>query len=968
MATKFKAVTIKPKDGGRLAPSISAEEAGVTNYVTKRDWRRLLDREIRGEGYDKFRPDLSAAQGSQHLPDGANGDDINLVTMARRPNGTKVIIVGTKEKLYRYVGDEDAGVYASGVFESGVFEEITGDWYQIGSGFSSSGKRWEVKQVGNYLTFNNEVDLPVTYDFLSEMVIPIYELRDQGIAKVDHIDSNSDLLVAASISQIREEQIDSVISPVNFDVGNKYVISRRYFNYSGILGAPAKLRIGGNTASDDGSTGNYIVADRAFFSAPDVGRVLAFRNGLQVKITGYTSSTVVTFTGTATVISPFQSFYINDAVFGPTEPYIFGSFDRLALAFEYTTAGEANASMTDGILTADSALFASSGSGAGAIGIRWEDGTISAFTKIDSYTASAHFFGGDDRPLQKVILIGTQTATNVFEADHVGQTLIWQNGVARKIVEYVSGSQVKLSSPIDFYWPQESEPPIDLGSGASSLAPLSYFQSFFITNPDAYAEVEDEAKYEKVSYRVAWSAAESPRQWAASADCAITAGSHMLRTERPVLWLEGGNSVVVLGAGVNGASLIAKVLSVLNGGTLFYLDTAASTTVGYGDGLIQNLEQVGNLVGFDDLLDDGSAIVAIKSLREALIVYKETSIIVGEYQAVAGAAYNFRRAIQTDMTPWYKHAVVTVDGLYHLYPGSTNFYRFDLVNRQPVEVEQFRLAESLFYQQADLSDPYEVFAVDNAVANEIWFCYPGLNGDYAMRFDYRFGTLSTTSIEANAGAVVVNPITGDDWFVFANADKLYRYGLVAAPEKAGTGTQSTTTVTAPGGPFLPRHVGWTLKWADGTHVAITGYTSATAVTVDTSATKTSQGFTLIPAIWHRDGSNYDSILESGLEGWGNQFSEKRMNQYVLLPSGKSPDFSATLQLYGVRNAAETPTELFSYSMTSVKTENMVPTHEIANYFRDKLTVSGKNNPAEISARIFSVTGVDSRSFNRQVTD
>ena len=52
----YKAYTFTPAQGGKLMASVSKDTIGVKNYLTKRDFRRVLDREQRREGYDYFAP------------------------------------------------------------------------------------------------------------------------------------------------------------------------------------------------------------------------------------------------------------------------------------------------------------------------------------------------------------------------------------------------------------------------------------------------------------------------------------------------------------------------------------------------------------------------------------------------------------------------------------------------------------------------------------------------------------------------------------------------------------------------------------------------------------------------------------------------------------------------------------------------------------------------------------------------
>ena len=93
--------------------SVSKDTVGVKNYLTKRDFRRVLDREQRREGYDYFAPkDLLFANQYSQYPTGDGGEsetaEINLIHSAIRPNGDKALIVGNKYgKLLRYEGTDD---------------------------------------------------------------------------------------------------------------------------------------------------------------------------------------------------------------------------------------------------------------------------------------------------------------------------------------------------------------------------------------------------------------------------------------------------------------------------------------------------------------------------------------------------------------------------------------------------------------------------------------------------------------------------------------------------------------------------------------------------------------------------------------------------------------------------------------------------------------------------------------------
>lgn len=311
---RYRQPETKPALGGLLVTRGSSDNAGHLNYVTKRNWRRDLDVEVRREGIDYFVPNVSVPVAGQPFPgqiqidsltfaagevtatalqgqwfeDGEtiiisgatdpayNGtftisdvtdttfkyaitgtpvtpdvsfaiyatpiEVLNLVAMARRPNGQTAVIAGSKRRLYRFFAFEDpdyisrdpadypaltpadqlsywsdgtlfpadAADYPPGtpVSQQQYVDSLTnGTWIVIGSGFSLLGKRWETVSINGYMVFNNAVDLPVTYRVEELHVVPIYEMREQGIASVGTISALNGILMGADITEIQPDKL-----------------------------------------------------------------------------------------------------------------------------------------------------------------------------------------------------------------------------------------------------------------------------------------------------------------------------------------------------------------------------------------------------------------------------------------------------------------------------------------------------------------------------------------------------------------------------------------------------------------------------------------------------------------------------------------------------------------------------------------------------------------------------------------
>lgn len=155
---------------------------GPADYVQKTNWRRDRDQEIRREGWIDFSP--IAAIANQNVYDAAL-TCTRLVELVRG-DGTKAIL-GFSRSAVR------------------LFSNTLGTWSTIGSGYSASGKRWQVVMINSTLIANNGVDLPFYWNIGDAAVTPLYELREVGVASVGRIIENSGFLIVADITEIFAE-------------------------------------------------------------------------------------------------------------------------------------------------------------------------------------------------------------------------------------------------------------------------------------------------------------------------------------------------------------------------------------------------------------------------------------------------------------------------------------------------------------------------------------------------------------------------------------------------------------------------------------------------------------------------------------------------------------------------------------------------------------------------------------------
>ena len=185
---RFKPFTIKPTSGGALVNVSSAENVGAENYVEKVNFRRVVDREVRREGWSYFNPNEATDITAQRLAALA-GYAVTGVAEAVRANGDRLLIALTKDKVLRY--------------------ELNGTWTEIGAGYTTGGRRWEVVPINGELIFNNGVDLPFTISVGFPYPRPIWELRERGVASVGTIAEYFGFLHCFDIREIHADDLNA---------------------------------------------------------------------------------------------------------------------------------------------------------------------------------------------------------------------------------------------------------------------------------------------------------------------------------------------------------------------------------------------------------------------------------------------------------------------------------------------------------------------------------------------------------------------------------------------------------------------------------------------------------------------------------------------------------------------------------------------------------------------------------------
>lgn len=184
-------------DAGSLCSDLSYDSISPKDWSRKDNWRRVLDCEVVREGWDYWRPNQSQPITNQKYT-GVTGY-VLAAEEIRNPAGNSAIVAVVDSTIRR-------------------FDFATGAWVQIGSGFqtyASTGgaiRRWQIVQLNGAAVFNNGVDLPVYWRIGMASVLPIYELREKGVASVGRITEYSGFLMAADVTEVNAAYMTTLMN------------------------------------------------------------------------------------------------------------------------------------------------------------------------------------------------------------------------------------------------------------------------------------------------------------------------------------------------------------------------------------------------------------------------------------------------------------------------------------------------------------------------------------------------------------------------------------------------------------------------------------------------------------------------------------------------------------------------------------------------------------------------------------
>lgn len=625
-----------------------------------------------------------------------------------------------------------------------------------------------------------------------------------------------------------------------------------------------------------GTSAGSPVFRRDFFSAGHVGKTILVSNGLSVPVENFVSVNKVKVSGRISSLDGESRVF---RVISESTAALTGTVSKTATLA--TVAGVGTSFTTE--LSIGQLIRIGSNEEVRQVVDIASNTSLTVDSPFDDTQAGVTGYRVSD---YTVLLSGAH-----FTSSMVGKKVLFADGSSRTITAFQNSRRVD----VDDHKEIES-------------------QLFEIENITAYDAISDGARAQRVRYRALWSGIDEPYNFKSSPVGSISNGSNILELTYQARSFRNGDQVTIAGAGINGANLTAVIQNILPNHTTFVLDTFASTSVSSAP--VIRTASIGTIVGYKDLADNSYAIIAARSLSEVLVVYKERGAYLCDYTGDPDQPFAFRHRYEGHKTPHYRYSLstVAVNGMdMHVYRGRNSFYAFDLTRQVPVEIPELEDVENLF--EGTNPGINNVFAFDNPITKEWFFCFGGSGDDKAICYDYLQRTVRTTSADIVAGACIER-LTGDDnafthhWVAMAIDKTVVIYGKTDEPE-----------------PMLGNR----------------------------------------KSIFARDGSDYQSIMRSSM--WGSRGGgELHVTQFIYEVSSHSGDAGPLVfSMFGIDNPAQGGTLLFEETIELPQSEPNIGLHFERTMFQDQIVASG-DGECRISSRTVYASAMVTHGHARRERD
>jgi hypothetical protein len=446
--------------------------------------------------------------------------------------------------------------------------------------------------------------------------------------------------------------------------------------------------------------------------------------------------------------------------------------------------------------------------------------------------------------------------------------------------------------------------------------------SAVMNDPLPYKTIVDSAITTRITFRRIWSNIGNPTDFAVtvpgSADAYV--GPTELTLQWPMASFEVGDTVLVVGAGAAGGNLTTTIAGIA--GNIWTLTDPVLTSVTDTD--VQRPTDINSIAGYDDIEDDGSAIVMQIALKTQLMTFKASGHIWQTYYTgdLDTPFAKDRVTKKGGVAPRFPRAVVNVvndnNEEYLLFPGAKHFYRLDLGSQAPQQEPLFMGAEKeLFFSRIQGVGPYDVWAADNTCTDEIIFGY--------LWDAYEVGYYGATRAIALKYAKNCESLSEIDGFNFTCA---------ASIQKPLSGFDCDEVES------------WFVMGAGDGSVTLYGETNMEVLTR------------------RRYGETFEASLAGGLFAAANASDTgSYARRFSLDPSSPVASAATTVTIYGSRSPNDTPVALETKTLTDPRFPGCMGLYYRKPFFSYRL-VSEADTDLRISGFIWRMGGAQTQDIDR----
>lgn len=857
-------VAVRPSDGGTLLTRRSDGTVGMENYVEKMNWRRDLHAELRREGYDYFVPyDKDHAQHAFPFPAGSK---ITLIHTARRPDGNVAIVIGTETELKWYTGDYDP---AYGEDED---PDRSDDDYADGNDYWTTAiDLWTSLNGGR--TFATAANGARRWEAVN---VNGWTIFTNGV----------DPVVAWEMYDTEVREIDELLAQGVVTVGT---LAEHFGSlFIGVLGEAGKGSItpvvlaGTDPSSTDPIPAN-VGQGGGVYSAKQT-RTVPMGSGFPAVSGQLTVADQATGRYTLTT---------NHAFFDPVSDAAGRQVIQLDDGRIFFILGLDADRRTAHVEEHASGLFYS------RVVVRDPGSSVLLDTSRQAFWLTSKYMTNAssdpnvvdpvwDKDVNRCYLVSSDQ--DVFKPEYVGRRLTLDGGYSPLITKYVSPSKVMVNT--------------DLRAGSSQIAKIQ-------TPVPTSADVSQTRHA-----RLAWSLYGKPLRWGALLTGTAIKDSFFVATDTDATRaFERGQEVLVAGAGAGGGTLSTRIESTGPGGVVIEVPAQYSGSVE-----IIAADAYQTETGYIDLEDDGSGILRAITLKDKLVVFKDTSIFYASYTGSVVDPWSFEKiALPHKRSLHYRHVLQNVNNEYLFYAGREAFYAFDFVTRTVRPVPPVDEWDNLFFKAAEIGDTDKLWSADNFITKEIFIHsqadYDPNDDNRVVCFDYQHNTFSVTDLNIESAATIIRP------------DGIESMGETKHMFLLGTADGGVLTY----GKLRSSY--W--LWGDDKEI---WYRRDNRPMDLTDATK----------------RGYRSVLTAGLSNFGDEFNEKELLQYHVELNSHQRDYGKkvpmTVEFYSGYSPSQDPKLEFFHLFEDAREWPSVALWYAAHNARERIVVDEPELPVSISGR------------------